>query len=380
MRRVALGVLVAALAVGCADSAEDGLETDDWIFGPGGKADGPSLALQPIAAAETALIDLRGVGDSAWAGNKTPTPLAPAFGAALDRFDPMGTSYRGDISFINWESVVGTSCTTFHADSFGFLSDPANLVQAADRGFQLVGLSNNHTRDCGDTNSPQMTARSLAGVSAMRAVAWHGVAESGMRAAPPRIQKQMIKGREVRVAFASIYLGRESCPQANCRADREAVLAGLRDADADLRVLAVHVLEFNSDWEAVVTIGTDFIRDYGGDVVFGHGPHVWKPPVVVEKRDGTGHKGVVFTSLGNFIHPSLKAQSRNLIGRALFDPQTLALQQIQLVTVSTTGGDATFGATAASEVGSYGTQRIPWDDFDGASGAKAFHGAYVNVP
>jgi poly-gamma-glutamate synthesis protein (capsule biosynthesis protein) len=130
----------------------------------------------------------------------------------------------------------------------------------------------------------------------------------------------------------------------------------------------------------VASVGSEFVRDYRGDLVFGHGPHVWKPPVVVEKRDGTGHKGVVFTSLGNFIHPSLKAQARNLIGRALFDPETLALQQVQIVTVSTSGSDATFGTIDASEVGSYGTQRIPWEDFDDAAGAKSLHGAYVNVP
>lgn len=68
--------------------------------------------------------------------------------------------------------------------------------------------------------------------------------------------------------------------------------------------------------------GVDFVEKYGGDIVFGSGPHVWKPVRVVRKENGTG-KGVIFESLGNFLHPSLGAQSKNFIGRALFDVETL---------------------------------------------------------
>lgn len=375
-------VLAAALlvAAGCTASEGTEVEVDDWIFPADGKADGSGLARQPLAAEETALIDLRGLGDSGWAGNKTVVPLEPRFGDALDRFDPTGASYRGDISFLNWESVVGTRCDRFHDDSFGFLSHPENLAQAADRGFQLVGLSNNHTRDCGDAASPSMTAAAMAEVGAARALAWHGVEAAGDRVDAPRILTTTAKGREVRIAFASLYLGRETCPQATCRATREAVLRGLRDADADLRVLAVHVLEFGTQWEGVAQVGAEFIREYDGDVVFGHGPHVWKPPLVLEKRDGSGDKGVVFTSLGNFIHPGLRAQASNLIGRALFDPETLALQQIQVITVATAGGSASFGTTPASNVGSYGAQRIPWTDFADVAGTRTLRGAYVDLP
>lgn len=371
---------VTLLVTGCAASDQAEVEVDDWIFPADGKADGGGPARQPLVAADAGLIDLRGLGDSAWSGNKTPTPLAPRFGAALDRFDATGTSYRGDVSFINWESTVGTRCDRFHDDSFGFLSDPGNITQLADRGFQLIGLSNNHTRDCGDSTSPTMTAAAMASVSAGRPIAWHGVSAPGERVEPPRILTSTIKGREVRIAFATLYLGRDTCPQATCKATREAVLSGLRDADADLRVLAVHVLEFGTQWEGAAEVGADFIREYDGDVVYGHGPHVWKPPLVVEKRDGSGDKGVVFTSLGNFIHPSLRAQANNMIGRALFDPETLTLAQIQVITVATAGGDASFGTTPASKVGSYGTQQIPWSDFTDEAGTRTVRGAFVNVP
>ncbi|HEY4056851.1 MAG TPA: CapA family protein [Kofleriaceae bacterium] len=374
-------ILSLALLAACGTDPGSDVETDDFVFPQGGdgKADG-SLERQPLDSAETGLIDLRGVGDSAWAGNKTATPLAAGLGAALDRFDASGISYRGDVSYLNFESVVGTRCTTFTGDQFGFLSSPVNITQVMDRGFQLIGLSNNHTRDCGDTNSPTMTAAAMAATVPTGDAAWSGVAPVGQSAATPAIYVVHAKGKEIKVAFSSLYLGRASCPQANCMDNKADVLAKLRDADADLRVLAIHVLEFGDDWQGVAQVGTEFVHDYNGDVVYGSGPHVWKPPILVEKRDGSGHKGIVFTSLGNFIHPSLKAQAHNMIGRALFDPDTLTLQQVQIVTVATAGMSATFGDSKASDVGSYGTQTIPWKDYTESADGDTLHAAYVNVP
>lgn len=187
-----------------------------------------------------------------------------------------------------------------------------------------------------------------------------------------------------------IYLGRESCPQAVCARDREAVLRGLRDADADRRVLGVHVLELGAEWEAVAKLGAEFIRDYQGDLVFGHGPQVWKPPTAGgrEARRHRSQKGRVQQPWK--LHPSNAPRA---------GPQPDRPRAVRSGDARAPAGPARHRRDRgpqceprhdlrlrgrlvrdASEVGSYGTQRIPWRDFDDATGTKPLRGAFVNVP
>jgi hypothetical protein len=56
----------------------------------------------------------------------------------------------------------------------------------------------------------------------------------------------------------------------------------------------------------------------------------------------------VFESLGNFLHPALGAQTKNFIGRALFDPATLRLRQVQVLPVANAGQDARWSSVDAS--------------------------------
>lgn len=310
----------------------------------------------------TNLIDLRGVGDSGWSKTHERTAIAAELDDALDRFDPSGQGYRGDLSFINWETVVGTTCTQFGSAyspgrSYAFVSRPESLVQAFDKGFNLVALSNNHTRDChgspeatqrGEAASPEMTAKAIealgerdwiyAGVSSTRDASDHSRA---------RVRTFRVKGRDVRVAFGSMYTGRPSCPRASCKGDKTALLESLRDAQADLRILAIHSMAA-ADQDELVRTGIDFVKKYGGDVVFGHGPHVWKPVRVVRKD--SGGTGVVFESLGNFIHPSLGAQSKNFIGRALFDPANMKLRQVQVLPISNAGREVRWSSVDGADL------------------------------
>jgi hypothetical protein len=123
-----------------------------------------------------------------------------------------------------------------------------------------------------------------------------------------------------------------------------------------------------TDQDEAVRTGVDFVKSYNGDVVYGEGPHVWKPVRVVRKgsRFGGG-TGVVFESLGNFLHPSLGAQSKNFIGRALYDLRTLKLRQIQVLPVANAGRD------------------VKWSSVDGGAlqanlrWSPASHGVYANV-
>lgn len=393
--RAAAALLACAAAMAtlsaCADGEAPDLERDD--DGEPGTTESAAvpvnhpdetgssrLAAAPLAFDRSELIDVRGVGDAGWSRTHQERPIAATFGQALDRFDPSGQSYRGDLSFINWETVVATRCTQFASvyvpkRSYAFVSLPDNLVQAHDRGFNLVGLSNNHTRDCyaspdvperGEIAAATMTARAIDDLGDLDWLT-AGVAGPGEDVKTARVRTFRVKGRDVRVAFGSFYTGRASCPRATCAGDARALMASMRDAAADLRILSIHSMA-SADHDTLVRLGIEFVESYGGDVVFGHGPHRWKPVRVVRKKGGG--KGVVFDSLGNFLHPALAAQSRNFIGRVLFDKRTLALRQVQLLPVTNSGDALLTSNTDAMEVAA----NVKWTRLPGTRA-----GVYANV-
>lgn len=352
-RAAALALAIAAsVGLGCtrteevADDGGEGNESEGALGVPmtePDETDSPSrTAAAPLDLAAVAnLVDVRGMGDSGWANTHENTPRAAAFGAALDRFDASGKGYRGHVTYLNWETVTGERCERFSnvyspGKSYAFISRIENLDQAFDRGVNLVGLSNNHSRDCADPDGEGLTARAV--VQAARAgVGFHGVGPDAAKKTKPTITTIRAAGRDVRVAFGSIYFGSaRSCALSVCANDKRALFEGLRDADADLRIVAMHSMDAGTQDE-LVKAGIEFVTDYGGDVVFGSGPHVWKGVRV--ERKSKGGKGVVFESVGNFLHPSLAAQAKNFIGRALFDKTTLELRQVQLLPVANAGSD-----------------------------------------
>lgn len=314
----------------------------------------PRLDLAPVpldrrAARARGLIDVRGVGDSGMAltyeqppapDTTLPDSGAARFGQRLDAFDPTGTSYQGDLSFINWESVVGFGCAQFRGEpgplSYAFVSHPQNVLDARLWGFNLIGLANNHSQDCvaapDSSAGARMSARQMSQLEQMLPVnwLWHGV---GKRK-DVRVWTFALGDRSVRVAFASLYLAAKECPYVACGADRQTVLRSLALARADLRILSLH--SWNEETQRrLVETGEAFLRDYGGDIVFGHGPHEWRDVTIVESE--SGERGVLFQSLGNFLHPELAAQRENIIGRVLLDRETLQVRQVQAISVATDG-------------------------------------------
>lgn len=298
------------------------------------------------------LVDVRGVGDAAWSRTHQQDPIAADYGKALDRFDASGKAYRGHINYINWETVVGSRCETFDSvytpgKSYAFVSRKENLRQAMDRGFNLVGLSNNHSRDCTSPDGEGMTAREV-GTLADATHAFHGVGPTAANKNEPSLVTLRAGNRDVRVAFGSFYIGsRKSCALSACANDKRALFEKLRAAPADLRIVAIHSMNAATQDE-LVNAGIEFVKVYGGDVVFGSGPHVWKPLRVVRKSDGK--TGVIFESLGNFLHPNLAAQAKNYIGRALFDEATLTLAQVQLIPVQNTGYDIKYSSASLADL------------------------------
>ena len=316
-----------------------------------------SLAPIPLDRSQANnFLDIRGVGDSGMAltyrqpfklNQKLPTGGSANFGQRLDALDPTGKSYRGDLSFINWETVVGNRCQRFRGKpsptSYAFVSHPDNLVEGYRRGFNLIGLANNHSWDCpiGENGTHGALVSSLHMQQLSRQISanwlWHGVGQANQKA-KAAVKTMNIKGKSIKIAFASLYLG-GACSYISCISDKNAVLQSLRDANADIRILSIHSWN-SSTQQQLVNTGRDFIRNYKGDIVFGHGPHVWKPVTIVQSK--SGKKGVMFESLGNFIHPNLAAKRKDMIGRVLFDLQTLELRQIQAIPLKVNAAVANF--------------------------------------
>ena len=334
----------------------------------------PPLPLDKDSATE--YLDIRGVGDSAMAltYQQPPKPDQPLpegglanFGERLDAFDPTGESYRGDISFINWESAIGQYCNQFRGkpspSSYTFVSHPVNIAEAYRRGFNMIGLANNHSWDCpvgeqglyGALVSALYMERMTEQFSADWI--WHGVGSDEQKTTA-RVNTIMVKGKSIKIAFASLYLG-AACTNITCITDEDTILQSLKNADADLRILSIHSWNQETQQNLVAT-GTRFIRDYNGDIVFGHGPHVWEAVSIIESN--SGKKGVMFESLGNFIHPNLAAKRKDIIGRVLLNLETLEIEQIQAIPLKVDASNASFQGALPPQ--SIPTKNFSWQTIE----------------
>lgn len=358
-----------------------------------------SVSLKPIPLDKDATfgyLDIRGVGDSGMALTyKQPLNLQDPlpeggkanFGEWLDKLDSTGKSYRGDLSFINWETVVGQRCNKFRGrpsrSSYAFVSHPYNLIDAYRRGFNLIGLANNHSWDCpvgeNGVHGTLVSAQYMNLLTKQEPAnwIWHGVNYPQQKAVA-LVKTFMIEGKPIRVAFSSLYLG-GACTNITCIQDKNAVLRSLRDANADIRILAMHSWNSTTQNDLVAT-GKNFIANYNGDIVFGHGPHVWKPVTIVTAK--SGKKGVMFESLGNFIHPNLAPKQKDMIGRVLIDLQTLKIKQIQAIPMKINGTYASFlGALAPSSIPA---SNFRWNSINDSNWAKGIktkpQGVYYNLP
>lgn len=331
------------------EDSESGSSDDNFTAGP--KLNLPSetdttssLAGLPLDASSEkndAFVDIRGLGDSGWSESKHPLPAT--FGETLDKF---GNAYRGDLSFINWETVVGESCNTWGSASFYFVSKSENLNQLYQRGFNLIGNANNHARDCAKgpdasgalVSGELMTASNMAAASTGKTWLWAGVGKGDPT--DTKLQTFTIKGKQITVALGSGYFGSaRTCANSVCATQVESAMQKVLATKAQIRIFALHCMEVgdpkycNSE---VTSAGQRFI-ELGGDVVFGHGPHVWRPVYVVRKKAGTSTNGsatgVLFQSLGNGAHPALSDQSKNYIGRALLNLSDLKLRQVQILPI-----------------------------------------------
>src|SRR6185295_19303914 len=118
--------------------------------------------------------------------------------------------------FMNFETVLANECIAWDhpysaGRSYAFIARSENLRDAFARGFNLIGLSNNHSRDCTRTGegidgeaSTAAAAKSLLSDKTLL----HGVTREPGGKQTPAIGRFSIKGRTVRVALGSAYVGR----------------------------------------------------------------------------------------------------------------------------------------------------------------------------
>lgn len=279
----------------------------------------PGARAEPISAPVS--FTFHAFGDAGWANSHGARPASPAgFRRAYGQFDRDNTLI-GDLNYINWETSVGNRCDAFWAplspSTYAFLTPPAELADAIQLGFNLIGLANNHSFDClrsPEGNGPLQTVAHLQilsqqlSSSSNRPVLFSGV----FRSLNTEGQSQLfaLRNGTVPVRFLSAYVGgdRNHCRHILC----DSQLAGLKPTMAGaegFRVLALH--SWNPASHAKLkTILRAWLQEGLVDVAIGTGPHVAESVTVVTTPRG---KGVLATSLGNFIHPGLSAQPNNIV-------------------------------------------------------------------
>lgn len=282
-------------------------------------------------------IDVRGVGSSAWTAIRAPQAPPSEVNLVLKKFDPQKKVLKGDLSFINWESGIAKDCSNYARGDAPFLSNPLAIAEAAEYGFNLFGLANDHSEDCAvskdpDNNpvsGPVATARFVSKLAEQKNALWHGVGPANTVSAPA-VKSFSLKGRLVNVIFGSVALSNQDCAETSCRNQVTTLLSQMRTTPGDLRILAIHTQGI-STFDEGKNLAERFVREFSGDVVFASGPHTWAGVKVIEKATG-GH-GVVFHSLGNFLHNQVAPNPNNMIGRVLLDVKSLQPKQIQVIPI-----------------------------------------------
>ena len=278
-------------------------------------------------------IDIRGVGDSGWVSVGTENPPAKSgFLRALKQFDPGKELLVGHVNFINWETTVTNTCKEFYNVDFPFIGSQLSVNEAISWGFNLFGVSNNHSEDCKEDgegrNGALSTKEIFSNLGKSNNISFSGLGE-GNELEQVSVQSFKIRGRSVRVAFAALsVLSWWTEHSTRYAYHGSKILEDFKRVEADLRILSIHTegLEVSA-----VGYAKKFIEQYDGDIVFQHGPHTWRGVKIYDKNDGG--KGVAFHGLGNFIHNYLGHNSKNLIGRVLLDFENVQLKQVQVIPV-----------------------------------------------
>ncbi|MDH4468145.1 MAG: CapA family protein [Bacteriovoracaceae bacterium] len=313
-------------------------------------------------------LDIRGVGDSAWAQDTNPqngsrSPANPNFNQSLINSNPSLLLFRGDLSFMNLETTIAEYCEKKRMSvDFYFISHPGMINQLAQAGFNVFGLANNHCQDCQMAKSLSYSTQSLHGPLATLEsmnrkerelkenynidILWAGVNETTEKKNPfdVKLKKFFLKNKWITVAFGSVaVLSWDIMNAAIIKSEMiendvlvKKLMKNFDQQNADIKILSIHTQDSSGHMRSegwavkkLKKIAEDFINQHDGTVVFGHGPHTFAGVKAIKKKNNK--IGVIFTSLGNFIHPGLQPGSDNLLGRALVNPDTFSVEEVNMI-------------------------------------------------
>ncbi|MDF0603274.1 CapA family protein [Psychromarinibacter sp. C21-152] len=282
------------------------------------------LAL-PAAAQE---IVITFGGDTNFAGSRqNPNPdLIRKWGVhTLDEATAtLKTEWTGDINFVNVETVVGDRNGAMSGKRFVFRSHPEQFRHLMDLGVNAFALANNHSWDHGWPGI-EMTQAFFSGEDRPdRPLLFAGIGTEDVAFAPKVIE---VKG--VRIALSAMSFGSGAFSPTATRAGMaynsqyDRILDGLREAEADIKMLSVHYgieNDINLGWGQ----GEMFrraVEEAGVNLVIGHHPHVVRAVEVRPEDDAA-----IFYSLGNFLFiGGAEKDSKpvghdyGLLGKAYFD-------------------------------------------------------------
>lgn len=274
----------------------------------------------PDGSSENSLLfSLNLFGDSAWAMSHEGNPTYKgSYKKAFLAFSK-NENFMGDLNYVNWETSIGTRCDKFWSDpspsTYAFITRPEELRDAINLGFNLVGMANNHSFDCirsSEGDGPLQSYNHIqnlkkAFLATGKSVLFSGVHNTLDQEAPSTLFP--VTGGFVPVRFISAYVGGDvgHCRYILCDANLNNFKLSMSTQNG-LRVLALHSWDKNSHMK-LDSILRDWLKKGYVDVAVGTGPHVAQSVSVVATPRGTG---VLATSLGNFIHPSLSRQPNNI--------------------------------------------------------------------
>lgn len=308
----------------------------------------PGLALLGLAArpalAQEIVVSFG--GDVNFASSRTaPSPdTIHKFGALpiAEATAALAPWWDADLNIINVETVVSERNGPDPGKTFVFRSHPDSFRHLMDLGVNGFALANNHAYDHGF----QGMADTLAFFQAEAAARGTPMAFAGVGAGDAAFAPSVVTIRGVRIAFASASFGSGSfgpehgpvgLAYLSVPSHYAAILQGLRDADADLRILALHygtenMIALDPGQRALFRRALD---EAGVNLVVGHHPHV------VRAVEADAERGqAIFYSMGNllFIGGAEKdsaalGQDYGLLGRAYFQkgPQGWRIAALEAV-------------------------------------------------
>ncbi|MGA0539211.1 CapA family protein [Neotabrizicola sp. VNH66] len=293
-----------------------------------------SLLLGLVLAASAAPaqeIVISFAGDVNFARSRTaPQPdTIHKFGAMAieDATAALAPWWDADLNIVNVETVVSERDGPDSGKTFVFRSHPASFRHLMDMGVNGFALANNHAYDHG-FQGMEDTLQFFTQEAAARGTP---MVFAGIGAGEAAFAPSVVTIRGVRIAFAAASFGSGSfgpeygdvgMAYLSVPSHYAAVLRGLAQADADLRILSLHygtenMIALNPGQRALFRRA---LEEAGVNLVIGHHPHVVR---AVEADPAAGQ--AIFYSMGNllFIGGAEKdsaplGQDYGLLGRAYF--------------------------------------------------------------